>query len=567
MGKSFCNKKFRSLLFTGSITVVIQFLIIISDTIVIGNILGEQQLSAVNVVKPFHSFSIFIASLISIGTSVFYSLEIGKFNKRNANSLFGQGIILTVFSGLLLFMAGLLGKGVYFAYLNLSPYVESAASAYYFYYQFVIMLLPVYTVLLELVYADGDSVICNISSAVQIGVNVLVSVFLCWKIGIRGVGLGTLLGLVLSIVVLLIHFFRKQNTLSFVWYIRLTDVLKVLKCGITDSSAYLFMGMNSFIASKFVIYQFGEYYLPVLLVVFNILELTIVFDGIGQAITPIVNVYRGEENHVGIKRAMKIALKYAVVEGITMTIFLFLFGGDIAELFGLVDNKLIGITKLALRLVSPFFFCTGVLFLQTTYYMIIEKVFLATAITGIKDWLIPSAFICIFGLAFGINGVWMGLGLSPFVSVILVALIVYVRYGREKFPLLLENDTREVYIFDAELNVKNIINLRNQVEQLLIKKQVTHKSVTKIMLFIEEIGMLAYDKNQGKTVSCECSVMIGDDVQVIVRDDGIINDATNPDNRIESLRTYVVARMMLHMPYKRALVTTGYNRTMVRFEK
>lgn len=162
---------------------------------------------------------------------------------------------------------------------------------------------------------------------------------------------------------------------------------------------------------------------------------------------------------------------------------------------------------------------------------------------------------------------WMGLGLSPFVSVILVALIVYVRYGREKFPLLLENDTREVYIFDAELNVKNIINLRNQVEQLLIKKQVTHKSVTKIMLFIEEIGMLAYDKNQGKTVSCECGVMIGDDVQVIVRDDGIINDATNPDNRIESLRTYVVARMMLHMPYKRALVTTGYNRTMVRFEK
>lgn len=567
MGKSFCNKKFRSLLFTGSITVVIQFLIIISDTIVIGNILGEQQLSAVNVVKPFHSFSIFIASLISIGTSVFYSLEIGKFNKRKANSLFGQGIILAVFSGLLLFMAGLLGKGVYFAYLNLSLYVESAASAYYFYYQFVIMLLPVYTVLLELVYADGDGVICNISSAVQIGVNVLVSVFLCWKIGIRGVGLGTLLGLVLSIVVLLIHFFRKQNTLSFVWYIRLTDVLKVLKCGITDSSAYLFMGMNSFIASKFVIYQFGEYYLPVLLVVFNILELTIVFDGIGQAITPIVNVYRGEENHVGIKRAMKIALKYAVVEGITMTIFLFLFGGDIAELFGLVDNKLIGITKLALRLVSPFFFCTGVLFLQTTYYMIIEKVFLATAITGIKDWLIPSAFICIFGLAFGINGVWMGLGLSPFVSVILVALIVYVRYGREKFPLLLENDTREVYIFDAELNVKNIINLRNQVEQLLIKKQVTHKSVTKIMLFIEEIGMLAYDKNQGKTVSCECSVMIGDDVQVIVRDDGIINDATNPDNRIESLRTYVVARMMLHMPYKRALVTTGYNRTMVRFEK
>ena len=182
MRNTFCNKQFRSLMFTGSVTVVIQFLLVISDTIVVGNILGEQALGAVNVVKPFSSFVIFITSLVSIGTSVFYSYEIGKFDKEKADGLFGQGIILAVISGVILFLTGLLGKNFYFDYLNLSPQIEEAASAYFFYYQFVILLLPVYTVLLELIYADGDGMICNISSIVQIGLNVVVSIVLCYHL-------------------------------------------------------------------------------------------------------------------------------------------------------------------------------------------------------------------------------------------------------------------------------------------------------------------------------------------------------------------------------------------------
>lgn len=41
MKNYFCNKKFRALLLTGSITTVIQYLLILSDTVIIGNILGQ----------------------------------------------------------------------------------------------------------------------------------------------------------------------------------------------------------------------------------------------------------------------------------------------------------------------------------------------------------------------------------------------------------------------------------------------------------------------------------------------------------------------------------------------
>lgn len=534
---------------------------------IVGHILGEQELAAINVVKPFHSVSIFLASLVSIGTSVFYSYEIGKFERDKANALFGQGVILSSGAGLLMLITGIIGKTPYFNYLALSDSAAALASDYYFYYQFVILLLPLYTVLLDLVYSDGDGLICNISSGVQIIVNVAASVFLCFKLGILGVGLGTLLGILCSISVLLVHFFRKQNSLRFVWHVSIKDTLKVMKCGITDSSAYLFMGLTSFTATKFVVSMFGEYYMPVLLMVLNVIELTIVFDGIGQAVTPVVNIYRGEDNHVGIKRVMKTALIYAIAEGILLTVVLFLFGGQIAVLFGLSDTKLIGLGRIAVRLISPFFFCTGVLFMLTTYYMIIEKVALATVITGIKDLIIPSAFICIFGYLLGINGVWVGLGIAPFASIVVVLLFILFHFGKEKFPLLFEKETHETYIFDTELTQQGIIKVRDEVGELLSAKDISSRIVNRVMLFIEETGMLTLEKNKGGKVSLECSVLIGDEIQVILRDDGVIYDVTDPDNTVGSLRDYMVAQLMLRMAQKRNLKAIGCNRNAVTFEK
>ena len=62
-------------------------------------------ISAVNIVIPVFSIAVFITTLNSIGTSVLYSYEIGRFDKNRANSLFGQGIIIAVSSGIILFLA------------------------------------------------------------------------------------------------------------------------------------------------------------------------------------------------------------------------------------------------------------------------------------------------------------------------------------------------------------------------------------------------------------------------------------------------------------------------------
>lgn len=250
-----------------------------------------------------------------------------------------------------------------------------------------------------------------------------------------------------------------------------------------------------------------------------------------------------------------------------MSFVMVIFSGTIAKLFGLSENNLIEIGKLATRLIRPFFFCTGVLFLMTTYYMIIEKVFLATVVTAIKDFVVSSAFMCIFGMLFDINGVWIGLGVAPFASILVVLLFIYLRYGREKSPMLLDKETKSIQIFDTELSAENVMKLRDSVADYLAKNNVNIASINRIMFLIEETYMENYENNKQRKVSMECSVMIGSEIQMIIRDDGSVRDITDSDTRITSFRAYVLSQLMARTPDKQNLVKTGYNRNMSRFEK
>ena len=100
-----------------------EYLVLLSDSISIGNIFGEAAIAASNLVSPIFSVAVFVSSLISIGTSVLYAYEIGKFQKDRADRLFGQGVILALASGITLFLPAFLGKNCYFSVMTPSESV------------------------------------------------------------------------------------------------------------------------------------------------------------------------------------------------------------------------------------------------------------------------------------------------------------------------------------------------------------------------------------------------------------------------------------------------------------
>lgn len=566
--KPFFAGKFKTLLLVASVSMGIEYLMLLSDTIIIGNIFGEEAIAASNLVTPLFSVAVFISTMISSGTSMLYSYEIGRFEKDRADCLFGQGILLAGISGIALFLLAFFGENAYFGFMNPSETVGAYAREYYRYYRFIMLLYPLYAFLNDMVYSDGDELICNCSYAAQIGVNITASIILCKKIGVGGASLGTLIGTVLSLAILLLHFFRRQNSLKFLPYLCGKDMEKVIQNGMLDSSIYLFWGITICAANRFILARFGAYYLSVLSVIVSVIELTVVFDGIGQAVTPLVSVYRGEKNTEGIRKVMQLAGRTAVMEGITASLLLFLFGRYLAPIYGIADPKLQSLCAAAVRFACPFLVFTAALFLLTSYYLLMEKRMLALWITALKDCLLLVGLMVLGGMLFGLNGMWAGVGAAPLFVMGITVLFLTLRYGWKKFPLLLTEEECEIRDFDLILSEQTILELRDEIEKILLERQVNKKIVSRIMLLTEELEMLVMGKNSGRKVTAECTLIIGEDIQLIFRDNGVLFDITDADGTISSMRSYLVANMMEYqVRRKNHLVTTSYNRNAFHFEK
>ena len=69
----------------------------------------------------------------------------------------------------------------------------------------------------------------------------------------------------------------------------------------------------------FVSGRYGESGLITLAVVVSLIEFSVVMDGVGMAMQPLVGTYFGEKNHQLIKRVMRSGVKAAVIEGAAAT--------------------------------------------------------------------------------------------------------------------------------------------------------------------------------------------------------------------------------------------------------
>ena len=149
-----------------------------------------------------------------------------------------------------------------------------------------------------------------------------------------------------------------------------------------------------------------------------------------------------------------------------------------------------------------------------------------------------------------------------FLSLILSAQVIYSRSEREKFPFLLEKNEDRIFIYDFPVTPENSTAMSETAEQIFRTAQASVKSGTTASLLLEEILMLIYEKNAGKKkLFAECTILSEPaGMWMILRDSGILFDVTDADSLPDSLRQYVVARMMVAHDKKAYLTTTGYNR-------
>lgn len=565
---TFCQRKYRSMLLTGTFTMAVNYLMQLCDSIIAGLIISPNAVAAINLITPLTGIVFFLASCITEGVSTLYSRAIGAADRKRADELFGFSLIFTVFLIIVVPITLLLLKGPYFSASGMSDMILDYAGEYYRLLPVCSIVIILSTFLEAMVFADGDEQLQTMCYVAQIGGNIALSVFFAMHMGIFGIMLGTVVGYALAIVVLLIHFFKKSNTLHFVPHFSWKDLRNCFRYSVVDVLIYPLWGTVNFILITFISRNYDEKYLIVLAVAISMINLSAVFDGIGMAVQPLISVYYGEKNHFLIRRLMKSAEKTAFIEGILTTILLFIAAPLFARLFGVEDESLLVPAVAAIRIICLTLTAMSLFALETSYYLYTDRIGFAVLTVCVTDGPMYAVLPIVFALIFGVNGLWIGFALAPVLGLILPLFILKCRKGKEGFPLYLDWADTRITVFDSVLGKDRLSDISVKVQAELTEQGYDKSSAMKAALFTEEIGATLLEQNGDKKIWVEYSLLYDkESVRLIIRDTGKIFDVTDPDLQVKGLSSFVISGLLNAQKEKDYIPTTGYNRNIIRFYK
>lgn len=550
---------------SSSISLLVITVLALSDTLIAGVMLGEEAVSAICLVVPAYSLAGFAGCLISLGVPIIYSRAMGEFNKERADRCFAFGVFMAVTMGLVLYIVFMLFGDAYLRFYEPSTVVFNAAKDYFFWYKYTILLLPIMTLMDEMVLADGDETLSMISGIVQIVGNIVCSIVFAKFVGIEGIGFGSFIGTLVALLVAFAHLLRKGNSLKLGFYFSLKLLVDVVKYSAIDAGTYLFLACFTAVMNRFITFAYGPEMLVLGAVILFVKEVQIVFDGIGEAFTPLMNIYLGEESYDGVKKCYGLSKKTAVVEGVVLTLLMILVSPFIVKLYDISDPVACSYAVGGVRIEALGLVFLSLLYLLSSYYLLIDKIKLGFVMSALRDVLVVTPACIALGYFFGIYGMFAGVAVGPAIAYAISVLYIRIRYGAENYPLLLTDKLKgfKYKFYEFKLNPESIVGTQHQVEKFLVENNIGKKTISKVKLLIEDLYMLIYEKNGAdKAVYAECTVIIRDTgVQLITKDDGVLFDLSSEDVVAGSIIEFMVSGYMEKLKdNKKYLTTMSYNR-------
>ena len=536
---------------------VVVSVLLMSDSLIAGIMFGADAVAGITLVTPLYSTAAFFGAVFSLGTPIIYSKKMGEAKKEDAEHTFGVALLASLLLSAAMFLLVLLFGNFYLRAYNPSDEVLLQAKGYLLWMKGTILLLPLQLLISSMVYADGDETTSTIANVVQGVGNIVGSIVLSGFMGIQGIGLASFAFNIVSLAILATHFMKKTNTLVLNIFFSIKILWDILRHSIIDASSYLFSAALCAVLSRFITVEFGSAYIILISAITLIREFQMIFDGIGEAILPIISVYLGEECFSGVKRIYREAQKSAIVEGIVVTTAIILVAPLVPRILGVGDAAIANYVIWGIRILALGSTFVSLLYLHTSYDLLVEKILLGLVVSGLRDLFIAAPLGLVFCKMLGLYGLFIAMALAPFIGWLVTTLVLKKKYGDDS-PLFLQerSKSKESLLYDVELNPDAIVSVRDDIGEKLNQRGFNNSVVSKTMLLIEELLMSVYEANgvdskeatSGRTskgVLGECSLLIEPEkIKIVVRDNGKELDLTDVDAGVTSLRSYVLSNLM-----------------------
>ena len=572
MKKSVISERFKSILTAATVSMATSYILVLSECIIAGNMIGEEAVAAIALVAPVIPFLQFIGEMIAAGTFALISYAGGKGDEEEINRLYSQAMTLAIAAGFVLTLLFVVFRVQILSYWDVSADLMTYADAYYAGVMIRPIIAFVELFLMPLLLIEGQEKRNLVASVVKVTAGIALEIVLCNSLGLFGISLATTISLAIALVIEASYLFTKDCPLKYKFYLNFKKLRQVFSLSICVAIPELFLTLLPFVVTSYLITNFGESIIAIFAMINTIINLAVsIFYGLDDVIQSMGCLYLGERNIHGVKKVMNLCIKAAIAEGVLMAAVLIIFAKQITLAFGINDEILLQSAIEAIRIYSVFLIALFVTMTYAFYYLYINRKIMSITLQCLLLFALPVAGVYIFGGIFGLNGVWFGLGFGIALEFPINLFIIYIirRISDENLKgllLLEENRMSRQVSYDILAAEQDVMDLVYKLEQDLSSWDLDSKTLHRIQFFIEELGLDAVERANLKSFNIEVTITreIDGHVELIVRDNGELVDITNEDEAPKSFRMYVVSQVASSMPYKSYILIGGENKTMLR---
>ncbi len=296
------------------------------DMAMVGQYQGPDGTAALAVVAPVWNVIYSLGLLMGIGGSVLFSTLRGqsKENHKKSNEIFTASLIGSIVLGIVSWFAILVWDEAILSFFGADAALMKLAKAYLFPIKFVFPIYLFNQFLAAYLRNDGEPGLAT--KAVLTGgvFNIFGDYFFVFTLdmGIKGAGLATAIGAVISLVMMLSHFIGKKNTLRWERPQHLWENLKVITVtGFATFFVDVAMGIITILFNRQILKYLGTDALAVYGIIINISTFVQACAySIGQAAQPIISVNYGAHKGKRIVEVLKYAAATSIVFGLLWTL-------------------------------------------------------------------------------------------------------------------------------------------------------------------------------------------------------------------------------------------------------
>ncbi len=404
------------------------------DAVFVSKFVGENALSALNIVYPFPSIVIAVSIMLATGGSAIIARNMGEGKEKEAKENFSFIVLVGAVIGVAIATAGIL-------FIEPLIYMLGATPSLYDYcyeYLFILVLsvpLSVFQMLFQSFFVTVGKPHLGLTLTVLGGVSNIVLdyvfIVLC-GFGVSGAALATSIGYSIPGLFGLIYFaVSRKGTLYFVKPVFRWGVL--FKCCINGSSEMvnnLAVAVTTFLFNVLMLKYAGEAGVAAItIVLYAQFLMTSAFMGFSSGIAPVVSFNYGSGNVRQLKKIFKISVWVITVVSAAVFVIAETCSDVVIMVFTPAGSEVFGLTKYGFAIFSFSFLCTGMNIFASALFTAFSNGKISAILSFLRTFVFLTSCLLFLPLFWGVDGIWLAVPVAE-VMALFVSVYYLVRFKK-----------------------------------------------------------------------------------------------------------------------------------------